>query len=137
MNHGSPLFPTSLSNKIIIYLITIIRYLVIQVLTQLTGECNMWRLVRSLYEDRQCRIDSPDVPDPDNLLASDQTIISQLFDSSREIREVLAKKFVKLYIYIYIYIYIYFFFFYYVLHGIKLHCQAHCACWFILNLTKN
>ena len=74
--------------------------MVIQVLTQLTGECNMWRLVRSLYEDRQCRIDSPDVPDPDNLLASDQTIISQLFDSSREIREVLAKNLVELYFFL-------------------------------------
>ncbi|KAF2364619.1 Nuclear pore protein 84/107 [Trinorchestia longiramus] len=61
-----------------------------QVLQQLLGERNMWRLVRSLYVDRQCRSDTPDHPDCDmaiTWLKSDQTVITELYDDSREIRE--------------------------------------------------
>uniref|UniRef100_A0A2P2HXF4 Nuclear pore complex protein n=1 Tax=Hirondellea gigas TaxID=1518452 RepID=A0A2P2HXF4_9CRUS len=60
-----------------------------QMLQQLVGERNMWRLLRSLYLDRQCRSETPldDAADMAGWLKSDQDVVTELYDASREIRE--------------------------------------------------
>ena len=60
----------------------------LQIFQQLVFERNMWRLLRSLYLDRQCRSDSPTEDDTVGWLKSDKNVITELYDSSREIREV-------------------------------------------------